>query len=529
MTNGYPFTKEDIGQIEGRGLSLETALDQFKRYEEGCRPVCLVRPCRPGDGIRVVPEGEYGNLIRIYDKACRQGRCMKFVPASGAASRMFEGLIRVLRREPLGKSAGTAFGEILKSEDPDHRETACFIQNLRKYAFYQDLKRVMSQRGIDAEALSAHENYVQILSLLLTREGLDYEHTAKALIPFHSYGEFSRTPLEEHLEESIRYGLDERKRARIHFTVPAESGEDFKRHAAQILGRYEKNGIRIEVGFSSQKSATDTLAAAEDHSPFRDINGRLVFYPGGHGALIENLNDLKADIVLIKNIDNVTHDGFKDETVRVKKILGGLLLQLQERIFYYLIRLHEGASGGAFLDEAESFISEELGMVFPEGLRTEDVETRGRRLTGYLNRPIRVCGVVTNQGEPGGGPFWVRSGPQTISRQIVEQSQVDFNCSEQRGIWRAATHFNPVDLVCGVRDWQGRPFDLKKFVEHDAFFISNKSRDGKKIKVLELPGLWNGGMSEWITIFAEVPRGTFHPVKTVNALLEKEHQPPSAG
>jgi len=384
----------------------------------------------------------------------------------------------------------------------------------------------MAKDGLDIEALITEGRYKEILEYTLKPKGLNYADFPKGLIRFHRYPERSRTPFEEHLFEAAAYTLDRNMVARVHFTVPAEYEELIKEHIENVRGYYEASGVKYEVTFSTQNPSTDKIAVGLDNKPFRDSNGRLVFRPAGHGALLDNLNDLRGDIVFIKNIDNVVPDRLKHETYIYKKALGGYLVELQRDIFRYLERLTSGNVSWQLITQVFEFVRYELSTIPPEA-----VEKRGSReekinfLISKLNRPLRVCGMVKNEGEPGGGPFWVRHEDGTLSLQIVESSQVDMESSGQRAIWESSTHFNPVDLVCGVRDHLGNPFDLKRFTDPNTGFISIKSMDGRELKTLELPGLWNGAMANWNTVFIEVPLITFNPVKTVFDLLRKEHQP----
>ncbi|MCX8012648.1 MAG: DUF4301 family protein, partial [Desulfobacterota bacterium] len=359
---------------------------------------------------------------------------------------------------------------------------------------------------------------------LLTDLGLTYAQLPKALIKFHTYPDGNRTALEEHLVEAVAYVQDQNKISRLHFTVSPEHEKLFVQHLKIVKPKYEeKYQVKFQVDFSLQKPSTNTIAVRLDNHPFRDKAGRLVFRPGGHGTLIENLNALNADLIYIKNIDNVTPDRLKDETFLWKKILGGYLVKTQERIFAYLKEL-ENREDKKLLKEIFDFTNDELFILPPSNKQLSSLKNKREFLFKKLNRPIRIGGMVKNQGEPGGGPFWVKGKDEALSLQVVEDAQVDMTSKEQRLIWNQATHFSPVDFVCGVRDYKGDPFDLKKYVDPAAVFISLKSKDGEPLKALELPGLWNGGMADWISIFVEVPLITFTPVKTVNDLLRPEHR-----
>ena len=358
---------------------------------------------------------------------------------------------------------------------------------------------------------------------------MNYANLPKGLVPFHAYGDHTRTAFEEHLVEALEYVRDASSVARLHFTVPASHQRAIQTYLDSVCHRYAQRDAQLDISYSIQKPSTDTIAVDADNIPVRDSNGALVFRPGGHGALLENLADLQGDIIFIKNIDNVLPDRLKPDTYRYKKLLCGSLLHLQQQAFFHIARLKASLpseSDGAriALDTARSFAQDELSLVLPQDFERTAMPYQRDLLIAQLDRPLRVCGVVKNTGEPGGGPFWVRQTDGTTSRQIVESSQVDMTNAEQRARWQAATHFNPVDLVCGVRDYRGRPFPLAHFVDPATGFISEKSKDGRSLRALELPGLWNGAMAHWNTVFVEVPGSTFHPVKTVMDLLRPEHQ-----
>jgi hypothetical protein len=456
-----------------------------------------------------------------YERASLSGRAMKFVPASGAASRMFKLLLGFNR----GSGEIRESGVIARAAqgDADCKDFLRFIKRIKDFAFYEDLEAVMARDGLDAEERIAAGEFKVILDYLLTSRGLDLANLPKGLIPFHRYGDRrSRTPFEEHLVEAAEYVRDRGGRARVHFTVSPEHEADVRDHLERVKQSYERPGTILDMEFSIQHPSTNTVAVDMENRPFRDDPGRMVFRPGGHGALIENLIRLDGDIVFIKNIDNVVPDSRKGDTYLYKKVLGGLLVRLQEKLFFYLEKLPGRDGGDSLQEEAAAFARKHFGVPVADGLPPRE---RTDLLARVLNRPLRVCGVVKNQGEPGGGPFWVRREDGTLSRQIVESSQVDMRSPAQRKIWNSSTHFNPVDLVCGLRDHEGKPFVLKDFVDPDTGFISTKSMGGRDLKALELPGLWNGAMAGWNTIFVEVPLSTFSPVKTLLDLLREEHQP----
>ncbi len=517
------LSEEDIKQIEARGMTREKVTSQIDTFKKGFPFARLLRPCTVGDGIRVLRKADLDRLGEAFSEAALAGRVMKFVPASGSATRMFKFLLSFHNRHELidEKTMRTE----RERNDPDYAKFLQFIREIKKFAFYDDLKFVMSQDGLDVEGLMSKGEYKPILEYVLFSPGLNLAHVPKGLIKFHAYPERSRTPFEEHLVEATGYATDNDNVARVRFTVSPEHEGPIRDHLKDVLRFYEKLGVRFEIALSVQKASTDTIAVDLDNKPFRGEDGGLVFRPGGHGALLENLNALKADLVFIKNIDNVVPDRLKGETFIYKKALGGYLVALQKEIFGTLERLSNRDVKERLIEETFEFLRHKLSVTPPEGVRRDSREGRIEYLISILNRPLRVCGMVKNEGEPGGGPFWVEREDKSTSMQIVESSQVDMRSAEQRRIWESSTHFNPVDLVCGVRDHMGEPFDLMPFVDSDSGFISMKSKAGRELKALELPGLWNGSMAYWNTVFVEVPIITFNPVKTVLDLLRKEHQP----
>ena len=453
---------------------------------------------------------ELDSYLQAWD-AYKQGEktIVKFVPASGAASRMFKNMFEFLGAE---------------YEIPTTDFEKKFFANVHNFAFFNDLNAACEKnnaKGIDA--LVAEGNYKAVVANLLENAGLNYGALPKGLLKFHSYEDGVRTPLEEHLVEGALYAAGKTGKVNVHFTVSTEHRELFQALVAEKVAQYaQKYGIEYKVSFSEQKPSTDTIAADMDNNPFRD-NGKLLFRPGGHGALIENLNDLDADIVFIKNIDNVVPDRLKDETVTYKKLIAGVLVSLQKKAFDYLELLDGGKYTHEQLEEIIRFVQQDLCCRKTDIKELEDAELV-IYLRKKLNRPMRVCGMVKNVGEPGGGPFLAYNPDGTISLQILESSQIDMNDAEKKAMFEKGTHFNPVDLVCAVRDYKGNKFNLVNYVDKATGFISYKSKSGKELKALELPGLWNGAMSDWSTVFVEVPLGTFNPVKTVNDLLREQHQ-----
>jgi hypothetical protein len=414
------------------------------------------------------------------------------------------------------------FDTKILSRDAYKHVKECF-DRIKDFAFFPELEKALQkQQTTVADALRKRDYHV-VLSALLTAEGMNYGNLPKGLLTFHKYGQNTRTAVEEHLVEGSGYAANANEEVDIHLTVSPEHLEAFKKLLNKVQKKYEeKYRVSFKISYSIQKPSTDTLAIDDKGEPFRESNGSMHFRPGGHGALLENLNDIEADIVFIKNIDNVTHDRNKADTIRYKKALAGLLIRYQEKIFNFIRQLeHPKDVKTETIREISTFLGQELGTAMnPRSQHHNSVEY----LMSKLNRPLRVCGMVKNEGEPGGGPFWTIEPDGSKSLQIVESSQVDIHDPEQAATLSSSTHFNPVDLVCGIRDYKGKKFNLLNFRDPDTGFISKKFKNGKPLKALELPGLWNGSMSHWNTVFVEVPVSTFTPVKTVYDLLRPEHQ-----
>jgi hypothetical protein len=520
---GLGFNENDLNQLKEKGISRDEVLSQLEQFRKGFPFFVLNRPCTPGDGLHVLQSSEIETLIKIHSEAAQAGRIMKFVPASGAASRMFKSLLQFYHPDrPIDNTPSQKRSE---KEGPDYQDFLRCMKNMERFAFYDALKTEMSKDSLDIESLLAQKRYEPIVGYILTRQGLGLMGLPKGLIPFHLYHDHARTPFEEQMVEGATYARNGKGVVRLHFTVSAEQKNTIRDYLDNIRGRYKSEGIEYDLAFSVQKPSTDTIAVDTDNKPFRGRDGRLLFRPGGHGALLENLKDLDEDIIFIKNIDNVVPDRLKPETILYKKVLSGYLVFIQNKVFEYLHALTEEDVSTQKLEKVKEFAEDKLSVFLPEALNRGPKEEKIRYLVKKLNRPLRVCGMVRNEGEPGGGPFWVEGANKTLSCQIVESNQVDMASDEQRAVWESSTHFNPVDLVCGVRDSRGEPFDLFDFTNPDTGFISKKSHEGRELKALELPGLWNGAMADWNTIFVEVPLITFNPVKTILDLLRKEHQP----
>ncbi|MBN1820371.1 MAG: DUF4301 family protein [Prolixibacteraceae bacterium] len=506
------FSEKDKNQIKQRGSDLNVIYGQIENFKKGFPFLKVEEAASVGNGIIKLDEQKKNEAIAKYVNSIEGGtKPLKFVPASGAASRMFKSLFAA--KEGLEK--GRSENEILS----ENKEAKQFFSELKNFAFYENLKAVAGNSEL---------TFKNALDYLLTEKGLNYGARPKGLLKFHKYEHHTRTPFEEHLVEGALYARDKNGRVNIQFTVSPEHQDYFEQLLTDVKTKYEKEfSVTFLVSFSQQKPSTDAIAVDSDNEPFRENDGSLFFRPAGHGALLENLNDLDADIIFIKNIDNVVPDKLKTPTIEYKEALAGVLLKYQDRIFKYQKELNEKhytALSSAFLAEAANFLENALNTKPAENHYYTEKEVLYRYLQNKFNRPIRVCGMVKNEGEPGGGPFWAFNPDGTVSLQVVEGSQIDFKNDEQAKIVKHATHFNPVDLVCGVKNYKGEKFSLPDFTDPATGFISVKSKDGKELKALELPGLWNGAMSNWNTLFVEVPIETFNPVKTVNDLLREQHQ-----
>jgi hypothetical protein len=509
---GNSWSPEDREQIAREGLSIEEVERQLALFRKGILPVRLNRPCLAGDGIVVLSRQEQEAYLSAYEEALSTKRFMKFVPASGAASRMFRGWHKALHDKAFSSET----------------ERDLFLKELRKYAFFQDLREAAAAGGKDIEQLIRRQAVTDLLGLILTEEGLNYGRQPKALLKFHHYAEGSRTALEEHLIEAFLYARDPRKCARVHFTVSREHESAVRQRLTRVINRFESRlDTLFEIGISTQEAVTNTIAVDPQCRPFRDREGNLVFRPGGHGALLRNLNRLDGDVIFLKNIDNCVPDRLKPETVQWKMILAGYLITLQEGIFRRLRLLAARDVREADLAEIVGFCRDKLQLAMPAGFALRPPAERRSFLMGLLNRPLRLCGMVKNEGEPGGGPFWVdpRDGSGNMTPQIIEEPQIDRDEPGQRERWRSSTHFNPVDLVCGIRDYRGEKFDLTQFVDETQSIITGKSEEGRELLALERPGLWNGSMAFWNTLFVETPLAVFNPVKTVRDLLRPQHLP----
>ena len=513
MTQDAPFRDEDLAQIERHGLSREEIQRQLTFFRQPPAPSRLVRSCTVGDGILRLEEHRWPRLQEIYAEAAGAGRFSKFVPASGAASRMFRSLVAVRGGE---------------GNEKDQVASGLFLEEISRFAFHDQLAEALRARGQDLATLAADRQVVPVLAALLDDDGLGFARAAKAVIPFHRGDDGAAlTSLEEHLVEAAEHLRDRRRHCRVHFTIPQHQELIFRERLRDIAGRLEKRFNAVfDLSTSIQSPETDTVAGAIEGGPFRDENGHLLFRPGGHGALLHNLGSLDADLVFVRNIDNIQPEHRRREVLRWNRILGGFLVETERRIIDLLGRV-ERSRGGGGLDEAIEEAAQLLGRIEIRIWHQRPAAAKQAFLIDLLDRPMRVAGMVSNIGDPGGGPFWVAGeGGDTIP-QIVETSQIDMNDPGQAAIVRSATHFNPVHLVCRLRSHRDEPYALPRYVDENAVFVARKSHAGRELLALERPGLWNGAMAGWNTLFVEVPQEIFAPVKTVLDLLGPAHQPPA--
>jgi hypothetical protein len=515
------FSKNDLKQIAEHGMTEDQVMSQIETFKNGFPFLNITAAATTSKGIFALNEDKVEKYTKKYEDELNERKVVKFVPASGAASRMFKQLFDFMNTYT---GSEEEFLNILVDRGPG--SLYYFFENLNQFAFYNDLKSKMYEVDLELDHMLEHQEYPKILVYLLTSNGLNYGNLPKGLILFHKYSDFSRTSVEEHMVEGADYCKGPDGKVSIHFTVSPDHHASFVEHINKVMPVCEnKFDVKFDISFSFQNPATDTIAVDLENNPFREENGDLLFRPGGHGALIENLNNIDADIIFVKNIDNIVPDRLKQFTSPYKKTLAGILLTFQDTIHKYLNALDSPDDlDDKKLDAMLRFIEKDLCVLFDDKVKDYSTKNKIKFIRTKLNRPIRVCGMVANEGEPGGGPYFAVNPDGTQSLHIVESSQFNPNDNVQKEIVMAATHFNPVDLVCGTKDYKGKKFDLYKFIDKNTGFISTKSKGGKDLKALELPGLWNGAMSDWNTIFVEVPIETFNPVKTINDLLREEHR-----
>ncbi|MGY5351539.1 DUF4301 family protein [Wenyingzhuangia sp. IMCC45533] len=486
-------------EIDKRGISEKTLSNQMLAFIKGTSTIALDRIATIGDGIIEINSFDRSKFMNMYNLKQQDINICKFTPASGLASRMFKGLSEFYNT---------------KTSNP---MSQYFFDNLHKFPFFKDVIIEFHKIHPQIKKLDNLTNKLIFLNFVLSDKGLNYQQTPKGLIKFHQYDIYNKSALEEQIDEGYFYAISKNHQVNLHFTVNPNFVDEFKKQAeSYIKYNYSDAGVTFNIDFSIQKISTDTIALNPDNTPYKDKEGNYLFRAGGHGALIENLNDLDADLIFIKNIDNVSHQNHMEETIKYKQVLAGKLLFLQEKIFGYLILL-KNSPKKADLREIRFFIMANFFINFNEDCTSDD-------LFAFLNKPLRVCGMIKNQGDAGGGPFWIKDDDDQLSIQIIEGAQVDKTIESQLDILHQATHFNPVDIVCATKDFEGNKFDLTEYVNHDAVFITDKTVNGNPVKGLELPGLWNGGMHCWLSVFIEVPIETFNPVKTVTDLLSPMHQ-----
>ena len=503
------ISKADQALLQKKGISEQKVAEQLRNFVTGFPFLKIEAAASVERGVLAPSNDEVENYLATWDEYCQGGKSvLKFVPASGAASRMFKDLFSFLSSE---------------SDAPQSDFEKNFFANIEKFAFYSELdKMCVKNNSATIKELIADGKYKAVVFNLLDFTGMNYGSLPKGLLKFHRYEDIERTPLEEHFVEGALYAAMGSK-VRLHFTVSPSHRAMFEELVETRRAYYEKMfNVEYEVTFSEQKQSTDTIAADADNKPFRE-NGALLFRPGGHGALIENLNDIDADIIFIKNIDNVVPDRLKADTITYKKVIAGVLVSLQKQAFEYLRLIDSGKYTHEQIEEIIRFVQQKLYCRSNEIKNLEDCDLV-IYLRKKLNRPMRVCGMVKNVGEPGGGPFLAYNSDGTVSLQILESSQIDMSNPQAKEMFEKGTHFNPVDLVCSVKNYKGEKFNLPNYVDPSTGFISHKSKNGRELKAMELPGLWNGAMSDWNTVFVEVPLTTFNPVKTVNDLLRDSHQ-----
>ena len=498
------FTINDLENIRALGYQEGELLKQLAIYRRGASYLKLDRPFIVGDGIISLTSGQRKKIIDLYDKEAGNYKLIKFVPASGAASRMFADWFPVMEKGSFGS-------DILDKE---------FFRDVATLPFFSLIKKDKK-----AQKLFAEKNVKGLLKFILSSDGLNFGARPKALISFHSYSaEVARTALEEHLDEAAQFLRDRKNICRLHFTISAEHKKDVMKFVKEIAGNYEKLcGVKFQIGYSVQSPTTNTLAVTENNLPLHDAAGKLIMRPGGHGALLANLGSLDADFIFVKNIDNIAPRPLREENLPYKKLLGGIAFKIRADIFSILSKLEKEEPTPADIEMITNYCCQTLNIIFPPGMAKLYKKKKISVIKSLLNRPLRICGMVKNVGEPGGGPFWVTEKNGTQSPQIVERGHVDNTVPEQLAIWSQSKYFNPVDMVCCIKDYQGNKFNLDNYVNKNAYLIAHKSEKGIKLKALELPGLWNGGMAYWNTVFVELPLIVFNPVKTVYDLLRPEH------
>lgn len=513
------FTKQDIQQIEAHGLTLKKVKSQMELFKSGLPLIHLQSAATVGNGIKQLSEAEKEHYITYFDSKRNGSSILKFVPASGAATRMFKTLFNFLEAYNPEEESINSF--INRNKDSD---LSVFLVGIEKLPFYNIVLQAIEQFYPEYESYYNDKQKYLFVKTMLDEDKLNYGFFPKGLLPFHKYKDHIATAFEEHLFEAALYASSNGE-ANLHFTISEKHEHIFDAEFKRIEGIVErKTNTKFNISFSYQRDSTDTISVTPNDEPFREEDGQLLFRPSGHGALLENLNELEADVIFIKNIDNVVVFKYEKEVASYKKMLAGLLLELQNKSFEHIKTLKDKDVSDDKLIEIAEFLVNGLHVKVSHEFEKYSKKYQIEYLIEKLNRPIRICGMVKNEGEPGGGPFWVKGESGNITLQIVESAQVDRKSKHQKDIMKNATHFNPVDLVCGIKNYKGKKFNLNDYVDSKTSFITMKTKVGKDLKALELPGLWNGSMASWNTIFVEVPLITFNPVKTVTDLLKPTHQ-----
>ncbi|WP_308991473.1 DUF4301 family protein [Mariniflexile litorale] len=511
------FTEQDIKQIENHGLTVEKVNAQMRLIKSGMIYSNLLDAATIGNGILKKDKQQQQDCIDAFESKRDQLSIVKFVPASGAATRMFKFLFQFLNEFDENH-------ESIESYSEKNKAFSEFLNGLEKLPFYDVVRAKINETIPNFNSLSLGKQCVLFVKTMLEGNRLNYSFYPKGLLPFHKYNDQVSTAFKEHLLEATLYALSN-STANLHFTISEVHKDMFENELKRVKNYLEKEiNTKFNVSFSCQNKSTDTIAITSKDELYRTEDDKLLFRPSGHGALIENLNVLDFDLIFIKNIDNIVVLEQNIEVSNYKKMLAGILLQIQTQTFKYLYKLEDEDISEDEVNNIELFVINRINVEIDEAYKEYSLKEKRVYLHQKLNRPIRVCGMVKNEGEPGGGPFWVKDGNGVVSLQIVEFAQINIENPSQKNIVDHATHFNPTDLVCAVKDYKGNKFDLTKYVDSNAAFITIKSQNGVDIKALELPGLWNGAMAYWNTIFVEIPLATFNPVKTVNDLLKPAHQ-----
>ncbi|TXE09579.1 DUF4301 family protein [Seonamhaeicola algicola] len=513
------FTEKDIKQIHSKGITIDQVNNQIERLKNGMSYSKLLAAATINKGIESFTDAEATEYIKLYEKQKDNLSIVKFVPASGAATRMFKFLFQFLKSFNPKKETLKAY-----IQSQNNSLVSTFFSNLQAFPFYNDVIKKIEKTTLNYNELPEDEQRVVFVKTMLDEDALNYSFYPKGLLPFHKYENEYVSAFTEHLLESTIYASSNKK-AHLHFTVSEKHHNFFETEFDKVNKQLtNKTGVDFHVSYSYQKQETETVALKSNNKVYRNEDESILFRPAGHGALLENLDALNYDFIFIKNIDNITVASKNIAISEYKKLLAGVLLSIQEKVFEFLNKLDTDTCNEEDLKIMALFLIHRLNVVVTKQFDALSLQEKKAYLKEKLNRPMRVCGMVKNEGQPGGGPFWVKDSNSNVSLQIVEFAQINFSSKEQQSIVYKATHFNPTDLVCAVKNYKGEKFNLKDFVDYNAAFITMKTQNGTDIKALELPGLWNGSMADWITVFVEVPLDTFNPVKTVNDLLKPAHQ-----